>query len=232
MSRIDDVFRPALEGKSIPVLTLDNKWHRLFTQDKVYPQIKKGEEELNSLLKRQGKLTNDVKEVRKLKKLLVDEIVGLKEESEQGSKGAQKKLEDHTRLITECNEKLAAYQDELLDIPALINKVNYELMLSTMEICYEQIRSNTAEIAEIAEWIAGIRRELKIKIIRKQEKELSNNNLYQYMHQVFGGEVIEIFDMQYNPGGKKEEEGEKEKEKETKALEMEKKEDSGEEQNP
>jgi len=203
MSRTEEIFKPALQGKKIPILTLDNKWHRLFTQYKPSPQIKKWEEEINTMLKRQGKLTTDIKEIKVLKKRLMDEIVILADEAEQGNKKSVKKLEENRRLINECNEKMEAYNDELLDLPSLINEVNYNLMLYTMEISYEQIKNNSAEIKEIAEWITEIRKELKTKIIRKQEKEIANNNLYQYMHQIFGGEVIEIFDMQYNPEIKK-----------------------------
>ncbi|MCL2052460.1 MAG: hypothetical protein FWG91_12150 [Lachnospiraceae bacterium] len=203
MSYTEAIFIKALEGKKIPILTLDNKWHRLFTQYNPSPQMKKWEEEINKMLKRQGKLSTELKEIKILKKKLMDEIVTHAEEVEQGNKKAEKKLDENKRLINECNEKIEAYNDELLDLPALIDGVNYNLMLHTMEICYEQIQNNTAEIKEIAEWINQIRKELKKKIIRKQEKEILNNNLYQYMHQLFGGEVIEIFDMQYNPDIKK-----------------------------
>ena len=203
MSRTENIFKPALEGKKIPILTLDNKWHRLFTQYNPSPQMKKWEAEVNDLLKRQGKLTTEVKEIRILKKKMMDEIVGLADEVEQGNKKSEKKLEENKRLINECNEKIDAYQDELLHLPKQIDAVNYNLMLFTMEICYEQIQNNTNDIKEIAEWITQIRKELKKKLIRKQEKEVANGNLYQYMHQVFGAEVIEIFDMQYNPEVKK-----------------------------
>ena len=54
MSRVDEVFAPALKDKKIPVLTLDHKWHQLFTQKKPDKQIGKLEAELNELLKRQG----------------------------------------------------------------------------------------------------------------------------------------------------------------------------------
>ena len=39
MARGDDVYMSALEGKSIPILTLDNKWHQLFTQTEMTPEI-------------------------------------------------------------------------------------------------------------------------------------------------------------------------------------------------
>lgn len=44
-----------------------------------------------------------------------------------------------------------------------------------------------------------VRIELKKRLIRKQEMEQRNNAIYSYMHDVFGAEVIEIFDMKYNP---------------------------------
>jgi hypothetical protein len=203
MSRTDDIYKPALEGKKIPILTLDNKWHRLFTQYNPSPQMKKWEEEINALLKRQGKLNTDTKDIRKLKKKMMDEIVGLADEFEQGDKKAGKKLEENKRLIDECNEKIETYQDELMDLPRRMSAINYNLMLHTMEICYEQIKNDTEEIKEISDWIGYIRKELKKKLIRKQEKEIAVNNLYQYMHQVFGAEVIEIFDMKYIPEMKK-----------------------------
>lgn len=45
--------------------------------------------------------------------------------------------------------------------------------------------------------VAAIRVELKKRLIRKQEMEQMNQELYSYMHDIFGAEVIEIFDMKY-----------------------------------
>ena len=47
-------------------------------------------------------------------------------------------------------------------------------------------------------------------MVRKQEKEMMNHQLYSYMHDIFGADVIEIFDMKYDPvegRGKKKETG-------------------------
>jgi hypothetical protein len=162
------------------------------------------EKELNELLKRQGKINTEVKEIHKLKAKLMDEIVTMMPENGMTpDKKTAHKLEENKRLINECNEKLEAYQEELFDIPKDIDKVNYELMLQTMEVCYDKIHENTKEIDEIAQWINQIRIELKKNVIRKQEKEINNQMLYSYMHDIFGADVIEIFDMTYNPDDKK-----------------------------
>lgn len=198
MSRTDDVFKPALSDKKIPLLTLDNKWHQLFTQAQPDKRLKRLEDELNELIKRQGKANTEIKEIRKLKKKLMEGIMdNAVEASVENDPMAQKRTDESKRLINECNEKMQAYKDELLELPEKIDKVNYKLMLATMEICYDRLKENEKEIEETSKWIARVRVELKKRLIRKQEKEIMNQELYSYMHDIFGADVIEIFDMKY-----------------------------------
>ena len=68
-----------------------------------------------------------------------------------------------------------------------------------MELCYEVLQTNTKDIQEIGQWIDQVRVELKKNVIRKQEKEIKNMELYTFMHDIFGADVIDIFDMKYNP---------------------------------
>ena len=201
MSKIDEAFEPALVGKKIPILTLDNKWHQLFTQSEYTSEIKQMEHELNELIKRQGKVIDENKEIKKLKKKLMDEIVVIADElvRDPSSKKLEKRQDECKRLLTECNEKMDANEEEMVELPRQINRLNKKLMLSTMDVCYRRLQKSTQELNEIEDWIGNVRRELKKKIIRKQEKEATINKLYSYMHDIFGPEVIELFDMQFNP---------------------------------
>ena len=211
MGKTDEAFRSALSEKKIPILTLDNKWHQLFTQQECTDEIRDMECELNGLLKRQGKVNEKKREIRKLKKKLMDEIVLLADEMEGGATlRLEKEMETHKRLVAECNDKLKECDEEMLELPGQIVQLNNRLMLETMEICYRKLHKNTEELEEIEEWISNIRRELKKKVVRKQEKEMMNHQLYSYMHDIFGADVIEIFDMKYDPvegRGKKKETG-------------------------
>ncbi len=128
----------------------------------------------------------------------MQEIVENAEGTAEGNdEKALKKMEDNKRLINECNERLTMYEDQLIELPREIDRVNRELMLQTMDICYDTLKANEAEIEETAKWVAAFRVELKKRLIRKQEKEQMNQELYSYMHDIFGAEVIEIFDMKY-----------------------------------
>lgn len=192
-------FSEALQGKKIPILTLDHKWYRLL-DPKTRKALAGTEEQLNTLLKRQGKLNTEVREIKKIKKKLMSEIVEMVDEAEQsGGNSVAKQLEQHKRLVQDCNEKLDSYQDELLELPRQIEQLNQKLMMATMECCYATMKENTEEIEEISSWVTGVRIELKKKLIKKQQMEQLNHEIYTYMHDVFGADVIDLFDMKYNP---------------------------------
>lgn len=196
MSRKEEVFIPALKGKKIPVISLDNRWYRLMNGLDKTPRMQKLEDELKELLKRQGKVNTETRTLRKQKKLLMENIVG-----EMDGANA-KKQEVYKKQIEECNQKLMEYQEEMKELPGRIDQVNFDLMVETMQICYELIQENSDKISEIAEWINNIRIELKKNVVRKQQYEQQNHNVYTYMHDIFGAEVIDIFDMAYNPAEK------------------------------
>ncbi len=184
-------FKSALLGKTVPLLILDQKWHRLFAVHGKTDEIKDLETELHQLLTQQSKLNTRLKELKKLKGKLLDEIVVNMEEDE-------KKLEDNKRLVDEINQKIDECEEELVDIPFQIRETNDQLMLVSMEYFYEKLRVNRTESTEIEEWINQVRVDLKKNIIRKQNRDINNREIYAYLHDIFGAEVINIFDIKYD----------------------------------
>ena len=197
MPKDQDFFREALIGKKIPILTLDNQWHKLFTQTGDNEELKVKEEELNDLLRKQGKINSEIKSLTSYKKKLMQEIVSIMELPDSDAK--EKKMTDNKNKIEEANVKLEDYNDELMELPRKIDEVNFELMLLTMELCYNKIQQNVGDIDKINRWISEFRIQLKKKILLKQQKEIWNDELYKYMHAIFGPDVIGVFDMKYNP---------------------------------
>lgn len=198
----EEEYKAALIGKKIPVLTLDNKWHQLFTQTESTRQIEALSEKLNELVREQGRVHNEIKDIRKLKKKLLDNIVASMNDAERFPE-AERRMEESRRLVEECNDKLEKYREQERLLPDEIEQINYQLMLATMEVCYSRMKQNIRDIQEISEWAAQTRIELKKRLLRKQEAETMNQNLYSYMHDIFGAEVLEIFDMEYQPEMKK-----------------------------
>ena len=68
-----------------------------------------------------------------------------------------------------------------------------------MEYCYDVMGRNNQDIDDTARWVTQIRIELKKRLIRKQEMEKQNQDIYSYMHDIFGADIVNLFDMKYNP---------------------------------
>ena len=64
-------FLAALKGVKVPILVLDQKWHRLFAVSGKPKEIIENEAELKALLAEQGKLTTELKEYKKVKSNLM-----------------------------------------------------------------------------------------------------------------------------------------------------------------
>lgn len=193
MSDNDNIqqFQKALVGKKVPILVLDQKWHRLFAIHGKPDAVTALESELNGLLARQGKLNNELKSLKKLKASLMDNIV------QNMNSQSDKRLEEDKRLIDETNEKIDAYEDELMLLPGKIRTVNESLMLESMKYFYEKLRVNKQESDEIEQWINQVRIDLKKNIIRKQNRDINNHEMYSYLHDVLGPEVMDLFDTEF-----------------------------------
>lgn len=191
----DKNFNSIIENKKIPILTLDSRWHELFPDENKTSSIALLEQKVNNLLKLQGKLVNDIKDMKNLKKSLIREIVvnmDIKDDIIGRSK--EKKLDQNKRFINDLNEKIEKSSDELSEIPYKIREVNEELLTESIKDCYERINANKEDLVEISNWIMNTREELKEKILAKNDMETTNDKIYTYMHDILGAEIIDLFD--------------------------------------
>ena len=65
MSREDEVYIPALEGKDIPILTLDHKWQMLFGKKGMSSEIREMADQLQKMIDRQSELREKSKEIKR-----------------------------------------------------------------------------------------------------------------------------------------------------------------------
>lgn len=198
-----DEFRKALEHKKLPLLVLDQKWHRLFAIHGKTVEIRNAETELNNLLARQGKLNSDLKDYKKVKNQLMDEIVQNMEGSDGNASDKEKVRDKDKRMIDELNERIDAAEAELLELPQKMKQVNENLMILSMEYFYAKIKINTQESKEIEEWINQVRIDLKKNIIKKQNRDINNREIYAYLHDICGPQVLDLFDVEMEASDKK-----------------------------
>ena len=195
-----DVFFQGVHASQIPIVVLDERWHQMFraiTKPKLVQDL---EDEVNMLLKKQGQVNNDLKEVKKIKNKLMQEIVAQMEvtgEDNERNNKRNKTMEKNQRLILECNEKLEELENEQFEIPHRLREANERLIVAGMEIVYVQLQKGKEEEKRLANWIAKARAELRKQLLLKQEVEESNVMLYNNMHDILGAKLMEVLDNKF-----------------------------------
>lgn len=177
----------------IPILTLDERWYHLITDKLKTDEIRYWEKRLNELLKKQGQVNNDIKEVKKIKAQLIQDVVDNMQDEDNDPKKA-KVMEKNQRLIQEAKDKINSLEDEALDIPRDIVDANRNLLIETVKVCYNKINSNKEDLEVLDKWINATRVKLKKNILIKQDKEEANNRMYSSMHDILGVDVMKELD--------------------------------------
>lgn len=190
----EEVINNILREKNVPILILDQKWLSLFPEKKKTAQIKKLEEELKELLKRQGKVNADLKNMKKVRDKITQDVLDSVDDSHISEKERQKRQDTNKRLIMEAKEKMEELEDEALDIPRLIKQANIALAMESVSVCFERINKNQEDIEILGEWIEQTREKLKKRIIIKQDKESANEEMYTYLHDILGASAMQAFD--------------------------------------
>lgn len=180
--------------RQIPILTLDKNYYKLFSDGADKPEkIKVLEEKVNDLLKKQGQVNSDIKEVKKIKSRLIQGVVNEMELDNTDPKHL-KKMNESQRLIQEAKGKIADLEDEALEVPRKLADANQELLAATVQYCYKKMNSNKEDIAVLDKWINDTRVKLKKKLLIKQDKQTDNDCIYGCLHDILGQNLMGILD--------------------------------------
>ncbi len=174
--------------QNLPILTLDQRWYQLMPEFRKTDEVRYWEKRVNELLKKQGQVRGDLKDVEALKSKLMDGIVQNMEE--QDEKKHRKRMQQSQRLIFEAKDKIEQLRDKAESVPTQLKRANQRLMLETVKACYRTINENDADLNALDEWIEKTRVLLKKNLLIRQDKEDMNENLYSGMHAIFGTELM------------------------------------------
>lgn len=178
-----------VHGKKIPILVLDERWHKLFPNGKKPPEVLALESSINNLLKEQGKLVQLVKNLKVGKKKLMSAIVATMNES-----GKDRKKDKQQKLLLETNERIENESNRLMELPYEIREYNERLLVVGMTYCYNALQERMNEKDTLTLEIESMREEIKQKIVRKTELDESVDATYLLMHTLLGHEVMDLFD--------------------------------------
>lgn len=188
-------FNEIVKSRKLPILPLDNRWHEIFPDDEKTPEIRTLERKVNDLMMKQGRLVNELKDLKSLKNKVMNDIVqNMNVDSTKEGQAKARKLDRSKRYIMDINDKIAKETEELDLIPYEIKEANQALLVESMEICYNRIDKQKEIIEEVSQWIEKTRAELTEKILLKQDMESVNDKIYSYLHDLLGHSMMEAFD--------------------------------------
>lgn len=184
---LEDIVQK-IKRKHIPPLTLDVKWQAIFNTPDKPSNIAKLEKQLNDIIKRQGGITNDRKDLKRIKKQLMQEIVENMDSPEDSR--ADKKVKKSKELIDDINDKLILLEDEELDIPDNMAEINAQLMLESMDEILDSYEENEEDIEVLESWINETRIELKKRVLLLQKKKEENAMMEKYLLDMVDSDII------------------------------------------
>ena len=181
------------EFKNLPILTLDQRWYKLVPEAGKTDEIRYWEKQVNDLLKKRGQLNEDILNVKKIKKKIINNIVQ-NMESDANEAKHKKIMSRDERLMYEAKDKLAELTNEADGLPQKLAYANQMLFVETVKVCYQTINSNNAELKVLDKWIEQTRITLKKNLLIQQDKESTNEQIYSYMHAILGRHMMEMLD--------------------------------------
>lgn len=182
--------------KSDHLVVLDQHWHQLMDGRKTR-KIKSLENQLNKLLKEQGKVNTEYEGYKKLKKQMMDDIVAnmATKDSRIGERMAQ-----NGRKIKSINQKFDHYEEKKQQLPSAIEAVNVALIRESMTVMYKELMRSKLETKRLSDEVKTMEGQLNAMKVRKEEQEKKAHDLYGFIHGIVGIDVIEQLDRYYFGG--------------------------------
>ena len=181
-------IRALFANTSVPLVTVVKRWHELFPEKYKSSKIKSLEADVKSLVKKQGKLVNENKDLKRAKKKLMSDIVKNMEDAENPV------IKKGKKLMEELNEKILINEDELAKIPYELREANEKLMAYSMLECYERMLENREKIDNIKTWLDEVKEQVKEKKVKQLMLEEDTQKIYSYLHDLVGPEAMNRFD--------------------------------------
>lgn len=189
----EEKFLKRFEDLDIPILILDERWLRIFPEEYKSKEIKRLEKELRQAFQYQAHLTDQIKTSEGKKKQLMDRIIQCMNVA-QISENEAKKQQKSQEYIKEINAELTQLESEYEQMPDRIKECNEQLLKESLRICYRRMQENKEQMDEQRQLIQETRDLLQEQLDRKKELQRESDQIFTFMHRIFGRDVVEMFE--------------------------------------
>jgi len=188
-------LRQTFRNRKIPIVTLDERFINLFPEEKMSGVQLRLRDELVELMKDQSRVLEDIKGLKRYKSQLMQEIVeNMEVDHTPLGKLKGRKLSKNQKLIEDINQKLLIAEDKLEKLPSEIAAKNEELMLESLQRCYNNIYDENLRKKALTDEIMEM--EVKLRNLKKQKLEIEKDyrGTYTYLYEMLGTEMMRKID--------------------------------------
>lgn len=189
----EEIFLERFRGVESPILTLDERWLTMFPEEEKNKVVLRLEKNLNEAFKYQAKLSEDLKVAEETKKQLMSRIIHNMKIAQISEEEAMLQ-EKSQKFIREINERIDELEQEYEAMPQRIKELNEALLMESLRFCYRKMQENRKNLKEQENLIQEAKDLLEERTARKQEIQKQDEDMYIFMHHLFGRGVLEIFD--------------------------------------
>lgn len=188
-------LKSILHPEWIPILTLDEKWHYLFTIYEKTSEIEKLEAKVNHLLKEQGGVQTQLQQLQIAKKQMLNKIIELTTDAfDNQNETAKHEMDKAQLVIVQSNEQIEQKQERAHSIPLELREENFHLFEETLKLVYPHLHHSQENYDKVTDTIEKLRQELKQCIDQKVLLEERIKHTYAYLHDILGAEPSEVLD--------------------------------------
>ncbi|MDI9482791.1 MAG: hypothetical protein QM315_06365 [Bacillota bacterium] len=184
-----------LKKNDITILTLDERWNKLFQIIPISAEVKKRQDSLNRLLAQESRLYQEKNSIEPEKKKVMNTIMSLTTEAfEKNNEDAKLMLQKSKQRIEALNKRSEELEEELFAKQEEIRNANFRLLEGTVRHVYSVMLKSRRKELMLEKEIDSLKKKLKELQTQRQSISTDWTVVYSFFHALLGAEELTKLD--------------------------------------
>ncbi|MDR1000839.1 MAG: hypothetical protein LBL96_08590 [Clostridiales bacterium] len=181
-----------LEGIKAPVLILDSLWQEHYKNRKSL-RVAELEKKIIELLKEQGRLNDNVKNLNLKKKDHLKRILSLSDTAHnKHNPDDREALAAFGQAVTDINDQIIMSERKADAVAPMLDMANRELLAETVSDVFNDMREARKLVQTLDPQIDSLKTQLKTTIELRDKADADAVASYQLLHKLVGGRILNM----------------------------------------
>lgn len=184
-----------LKKNDIVILTLDERWNRIFKTIPISVAVKRQQDALNRLLGKKAALYQEQKNIEPEKIKHMNRIMALTVEAfDKDNEDAKKALAESKEKIEALNRRAQEIENELYQMKDMIRDANFRLLEETVHYVYDIMDRSRDRQKKLDRELEQVK--IRLKALQAERQKISTDwtEIYAFFHNLLGSEELTKLD--------------------------------------